>query len=228
MPFSRRPGELAASLAQPDQPDPGDAPRPLEVGLQSGVVDRLHRGHGLADPERRGRSRRSSTDPKWRPTNRTALPGHDGLGDQLGRVDLEPLVDVGGRDRSVRGRPRGSSGRGAGTPSGPAARARSGRSRRPGRPGLPTPGRRERRAHPAQVPARLGGAIGRQPVPQVAGRGPASAEERPLREPAGEPRGREQEPATRASQRASASRDLVRRVAWQAARGPGIGLGRPA
>ena len=94
MPFAERLRELAARLAQADQPDPGDAPRPLEVGLQSGVVDRLHRRHRLADlegEEDHGQLHR----PEVEADEQDGLARDDGLGDQLGRVHLEPLVDVG-------------------------------------------------------------------------------------------------------------------------------------
>ena len=58
----------------------------------------------------------------------------------------------------------------------------------------PGPTRPERPAHPAQVAPRLGGAARGEPVPQVAGES-GDAGRRPLGQPAGQPRRREQQPA---------------------------------
>ena len=74
----------------------------------------------------------SSTDPKWSPTKRTALPGTTASAMSSGVSRLEPLVDVGGRDAPASGRPRGSSGRRGGTRSGRGVRGPSGRWRRRG------------------------------------------------------------------------------------------------
>ena len=92
--------QLAAGLAQPDEADPRHAARALEVGLQAGVVDRLHRRHRLTDPEREehhGHLDRSEMEPD----EQHGLARHDGLGDQLGRVERQALVDEGRRDARV-------------------------------------------------------------------------------------------------------------------------------
>ena len=91
---TERLGELATGLAQADQADPGHAARPLEIGLQARVVDRLHRRHGLADLEGEedgGQLHR----PEMEPDEEDRLARDDGLGDELRGLELETLVDVG-------------------------------------------------------------------------------------------------------------------------------------
>ena len=151
--------QLAARLAQPDEPDPGHAARPLEPRLEARVVDRLHRRDGLADPERqeqrpRARPSRSGARRRGRPCPATTASAMSS-----GVSSDEPLVDV--RPASTRRRPgdlevvaRRVAERGADEPFERLRVGRGGTDR-----GTARAGRGERPADPAQVAARLGGAV---------------------------------------------------------------------
>ena len=112
------------------------------------------------------------------PDEEDRLARHDRLGDELGRVELEPLVDVGRRDARHRGRPRGSSAPNAGRRSGRAVRGPSGRSRRPGRAGCPcrTPRATGRPGGGSAAPGPRGpgraGTTGRRRAPRAGRAGP--------------------------------------------------------
>ena len=199
MPSRSAASELAARLAQADEPDAGDAARPLEVGLQPRIVDRLHRRHGLADLEGEEDDRQLDR-PEVEPDEEDGLARDDGLGDELRGVEQEPLVDVRRRDARVAGDldvvARRVAERRADEPLEGARVGRRGPHAR-----AAAPGRRERLADAPQVPARLGGTTGRQPVPQVAGQ-LREPEERALRQPAGQPRrGEHQAPTERSARR---------------------------
>ena len=92
VPSRRAPGSDAPRLAQADELDAGRAAGPLEPGLQVRIVDRLHRASPCAaDPDGEEEDRQLDRA-EVEPDEEDGLARDDRLGDQLGRLEGEPLV----------------------------------------------------------------------------------------------------------------------------------------
>ena len=182
-----------------------------------------------APPTREARNRAgSSSEPKWRPTKRTALPGTNASATSSGVSSVEPLVDparVDGRRPGDLEVVAGVVAEGGADEAFERARVGRGGPDRAACRGRRPPGPRRR----GEVAPRLGRAIGCEPVPEVAGE-VGEPEQRPLGQAAGQPRGRDQRrPRSRRDEPpldAASSRPLRRPGVWSSGRAAGRGRTR--
>ena len=192
MPFASASWSTRRASRRPDQLDAADTAGPFEPRLEPGIVDRLHRGHRGPDAEGEEQDREFHRA-EVHPDEQDGLAGHDRLGDEFRGIERQSLVHPRPGDGRRAGHLQVVAGVVAeGGSDEPFERARVGRGGTDA--GAATSVGGKGLADPTQVAPGLGGALRRQPVPQVAGE-LGQAEQRALRQPAGEPRGRDEGPA---------------------------------